>query len=101
MAPASTSSSLPSIQSPTGEAKTRDRKPFWGAERLLLVCLLGLGLIGLVMTYSDRVTDDEQTSRVEQDSLNQEGKLRETHMVLPLNQRQSNEQHSLRAASQL
>ena len=80
--------------------KGRAGAAFWGAERLLLVCLLGLGLIGLIMTYSDRVTQGVGTSRVEKDSLNQQGKIQGDHMVLPLNQRRAvlNVAHS---ASQL
>ncbi len=85
---------------PAPPDRDRDRR-FWGAERLLLVCLLGLGLIGLVMTYSDRVSETDGTSRVQQDSINQNGKARESHMVLPLNKRHPSEQKIARSATQL
>lgn len=74
---------------------------FWGAERLLLVCLLGLGLVGLVMTYSNRVSQSDSTSRTRTDTLNIEGKARGTHMVLPLNQRPQARPEMVRSATQL
>ena len=40
---------------PPATAAGKRPAPNWSAERVLLGCLLGVGLLGLVMTYGSRV----------------------------------------------
>ena len=42
----------PSLADSTDPARSR----YWSAERILLVCLLSIGLLGLVMTYGSRLS---------------------------------------------
>ena len=51
-------------QTPGPRANVRgpQRQPNWSAERILLVCLLAVGLFGLVMTYGSRVTVSHDAS---------------------------------------
>lgn len=66
----------------------------WGSEKILLFCLLGLGLVGLMVTYSGRVTQPVPSSASVNDTLHSEGKLKEGHMILNLNQRTTDGQKS-------
>lgn len=51
------------------------------------MCILGLGLIGLLAVYSGRDGIRAEHSASVNDSLRQEGKLRSEHMIIRLNQR--------------
>ena len=51
------------------------------------MCILGLGLIGLLAVYSGRDGMRSEHSAAVNDSLRQEGKIRSEHMILRLNQR--------------
>ena len=59
----------------------------WGAERVLLVCLLGIGLLGLVMTYGSRLGSIGDAAAAKPHTLEADGKLQRDRMILRLNQR--------------
>ena len=72
--------------------RTPSRRGRWTAERVLLVCLLGIGLLGLVMTYGSRVSAHQSNAAAkatgaENQSGEATGKLQRDRMILHLNQR--------------
>ena len=84
----------PPTRRPAAKATTASASP-WGAERLLLSCLLGIGLVGLLAIYSGRPAIMQQNSASLNDTLQQDGKVRYDHMILRLNQRRRQEASSL------
>ena len=71
-------------RSPGGSRGSR-----WGAERVLLVCLLGIGLLGLVMTYGGRIAayQNKAAAKATPTGTEATGKLQRDRMILHLNQR--------------
>lgn len=59
----------------------------WNAERLLLACLLGLGLLGLVMTHGGRVEQTHRPIASSPSDLGVDRRLQRERMIQLLDQR--------------
>ena len=59
------------------------------SERLLLVAIVLIGVIGLAISYSDRLPNAGDHQATAHDTVVSDGQLRSDHMILHLNQRQA------------
>lgn len=59
------------------------------SEKLLLLAIVLLGVIGLAVSYGGRTSRSGSPSASAHDTVNSDGELRSDHMILNLNQRSS------------
>lgn len=69
------------------QRRALDEPASGGAERLLVVAILLIGVVGLAVSYSGRGASADSPSANAGDTITADGELRGDHMILHLNQR--------------
>lgn len=84
---------------PTQRSGSQQRGGGGLSERLLLVAILALGVVGLAISYGSRRGEGAQQSANAVDSTTSDGKLQRDRMILNLNQRTTDDGEEERAAT--
>lgn len=74
---------------------TKSKNHTGHSEKLLVLAILVVGVIGLTVSYSSRSSTPEIQSASAADSIGSDGKVRSDHMILHLNQRGESENDTM------
>jgi len=66
--------------------KSTPRKSKGRSEKLLLIAIMAIGILGLTFTYGTKNTDTSSVSASTTDTISSNGKIQSDRMILHLNQ---------------